>query len=88
MKKSLQNCFKRLKEKETNLKRQLTTEFAISLEELRKEVEPWIEIVDGKEYVFKKIENIKGFGVITLVFQEKSKFNDGRIFRLNYQLKL
>lgn len=87
MNQSVYNVTKRLEEKEKELKRNLTTELALSIEELRKTVEPWVEVAEGKEYLFKKVEVVKGFGVITFIFQEKNRFGDGKILRLNYQLK-
>ena len=58
MNQSVRNLQKRLLQQKIELKKKLATELAISIDELRKDVEPWVEIVDGKEYVFKKVENI------------------------------
>ena len=87
MNQSVRNLQKRLLQQKIELKKKLATELAISIDELRKDVEPWVEIVDGKEYVFKKVENISSFGIIHFVFVEKTEFNEGREVRLSFELK-
>ena len=87
MNQSVRNLQKRLRQQKIELKKKITTELAISINELRKELEPWVEIVDGKEYVFQKVENIASFGVIHFVFVEKTEFDEGKELRLSFELK-
>lgn len=67
-------------------KRKLLTEFALSLEEIRETVEPWIEVIDDKEYEFKKVQNVPSFGVLHLIFEEKG--NPENTIRLPMRLGL
>jgi hypothetical protein len=53
-------------------KRKLLTEFALSLDGILDEVKPWFEMIDGKEFELKKIQNVANFGVLHLVFEEKN----------------
>lgn len=87
MNQSVRNLQKRLRQQEIETKKKIASELAISIDELRKDVEPWIEIVDGKEYVFKKVENIASFGVIHFVFVEKTEFDEGKELRLSFEIK-
>ena len=70
-----------------SLKKKLTSELAVSINELREDVEPWIEIIDGKEDIFKRIENIKSFGTLTFVFAEKLEFGEGAEILLPFTLR-
>lgn len=87
MNQSVRSLQKRLRQQKVELKKKIATELAISIDELRKELEPWVEIVDGKEYVFQKVENIANFGVIHFVFVEKTEFDEGKELRLSFELK-
>ena len=87
MNQSVRNLQKRLRQQKVELKKKIAAELAISINQLRKELEPWVEIVDGKEYVFQKVENIASFGVIHFVFVEKTEFDEGKELRLSFELK-
>jgi hypothetical protein len=67
-------------------KKELLAEFAISLNEIREEVDPWIEIIDNKEFIFKQVQNVSQFGTLILLFEEK--YNSDNQIRLPLQLKL
>lgn len=81
--------FRKLQKKQADdLKRQLLTEFAISIDALANddELEPWGELVGEKIYILKKVESIVKFGTLVLTFA--SKDNPEHIIRLPLQLKL
>ena len=67
-------------------KRKLLTEFALSLDEIKEEIKPWFEVIDGKEYELKKIQNVANFGVLHLIFEEKG--NPENTIRLPLRLGL
>jgi len=88
MNRSLKKLQNRTKEQETKTKKALAAEFTLSVNDIKDEVEPWIEVVGNREYEFKKIENITDFGVINLLFKEKNEFNNGKEIKLSFVLKL
>lgn len=67
-------------------KRNLLTEFALSLDGILEELKPWYEIIDGKEFELTKIQNVANFGVLHLIFEEKG--NPDNTIRLPLQLGL
>ena len=67
-------------------KRKLLTEFALSLDGILEELKPWYEIIDGKEFELKKVQNIANFGVLHLIFEEKN--NPDNVIRLPLQMGL
>ena len=72
MNKSLANLQKLQQQQENELKKQLLAELAVSIDALAQddELEPWAEVVGGKSYVIKKIENQTQFGTFIVTFED------------------
>ena len=88
MNQSLVRFQKLQKQQEDELKKKIISEFAVSIDALAQdeELEPWVELVDDKEYILTKIENHISFGTLILTFSPRDY--PERIIRIPLQLKL
>lgn len=68
-----------------DLLEQVCESIKMVFEDCKEDPEPWCEVAGSKEFRFKKLEFIKGFGVIHLHYCEKD--NPERTVRLSLELK-
>jgi len=76
-------------EQKWKLKCEVLTQLAASIHSIMVDTsdgdEPWVEIIDDKQYELLKIENVTSFGILHLSY--RNKFNHDDKITLSLELK-